>query len=257
MTAGWWQSFFDDDYVRLWGVVETRTPAEVEGIWAMLGLAAGTRLLDAPCGYGRLSRPLAERGARVLGVDQSSALLAEAERGRGELPADRLAFRRHDLRSPLPAGDVELGFDAAINVFSSLGYGSEADDLAIVRTLAAAVRPGGLVLIETMHRDLVVARRSRGNQGGAQRLADGTLLVEQARFDPIAGRIDTTWYWSGPGGSGAKSASMRIYTATELVAILEAAGLRVRSAHRGCSPEAFTFDVPDAGGRLALVAERP
>jgi hypothetical protein len=50
---------------------------------------------------------------------------------------------------------------------------------------------------------------------------------------------------------------MRIYTATELVAILEAAGLRIRSAHRGCSPQPFAFDVPDAGGRLALVAERP
>lgn len=258
MTSSWWQSFFDDDYLRLWAGVEKRTPAEVDGLWALLGLAEGSRLLDAPCGYGRLSRPLAERGARVLGVDQSAALLAEAERGRGDLPAERLAYRRHDLRAPLPAEEIAGGFDCAINVFSSLGYGGEADDLAILRTLAGAVRPGGgLVLVETMHRDLVVARRSRGSQGGAQRLDDGTLIVEEARFDPIAGRIDTTWYWSGPRGSGAKPASMRIYSATELVRMLEEAGLRLRSAHRGCSPEPFVFDAPDAGGRIALVAERP
>jgi SAM-dependent methyltransferase len=257
MTADWWQSFFDDDYVRLWGVRDAAAPAEVDGIWAMLGLAAGSRVLDGPCGYGRLSRPLAARGARVLGVDQSAALLAEAERGRGELAADRLAYRRQDLREPLPEATVEGGFDAAINVFSSLGYGSHADDLAVLKTLAGAVRPGGLVLVETVHRDLVVARRSRGSQGGAWRMQDGTLVVEEARFDPIAGRVDTTWHWSGPAGAGAKSASMRIYAATELVALLEAAGLRLRSAHRGCSSEPFAFDVPDAGGRLALVAERP
>ncbi|HEU5061169.1 MAG TPA: class I SAM-dependent methyltransferase [Kofleriaceae bacterium] len=253
MTAEWWQSFFDDDYVRLWGVRDAAAPAEVDGIWAMLGLAAGSRVLDAPCGYGRLSRPLAARGALVVGVDQSAALLAEAERGRGDLPADRLRYLQQDLRQPLAEG----GFDAAINVFSSLGYGSEAEDLAVLRTLAAAVRPGGLVLVETMHRDLVVARRSRGSQGGAWRMADGTLVVEEARFDPIAGRVDTTWHWSGPAGSGAKSASMRIYAATELIALMTAAGIRLRSAHRGCSPEPFAFDVPDAGGRLALVAERP
>ena len=257
MSGAWWQSFFDDDYVRLWGVRDAVAPAEVDGIRALLGLGEGSRLLDAPCGYGRLSRPLAERGARVVGVDQSAALLAEAERTRGDLPAERLAYRRHDLREPLPAELIDGGFDAAINVFSSLGYGSEADDLAVVRTLAAAVRPGGLVLVETVHRDLVVARRSRGSQGGAWRRPDGTLVVEEARFDPLAGRVDTTWYWSGPAGSGAKSASMRIYTATELVAMLAAAGLRLRSAHRGCSAEPFAFDVPDAGGRLALVAERP
>lgn len=257
MTASWWQSFFDHDYVHLWGGRDGLAPAEVDGLWALLGLTAGSRLLDAPCGYGRLSRPLAERGAHVVGVDQSAALLAEAEQARGDLPADRLAYRQHDLRAPLPEGAGAGGFDCAINVFSSLGYGSEADDLAILRTLAGAVRPGGLVLVETVHRDLVVVRRSRGSTGGAQRLADGTLIVEEARFDSIAGRVDTTWYWSGPRGSGAKSASMRIYTATELVRLLEAAGLRVRSAHRGCSPAPFVFDPADAGGRLALLAERP
>ena len=257
MTADWWHSFFDDDYVRLWSVRDAAASAEVDGIWAMLGLADGSRVLDGPCGYGRLSRPLAARGARVLGVDQSATLLAEAERGRGDLPADRLRYLRQDLREPLPEAAVDGGFDAAINVFSSLGYGSQADDLAILRTLAGSLRPGGLVLVETIHRDLVVARRSRGSHGGARRMDDGTLVVEEARFDPIAGRVDTTWHWSGPAGSGAKSASIRIYAATELVKLLEEAGLRLRSAHRGCSSEPFAFDVPDAGGRLALVAERP
>jgi SAM-dependent methyltransferase len=251
MTA-WWESFFDGDYIRLWGgaAVEARTQAEVDGLWQLLGLSTGCRVLDAPCGYGRLSRPLAGRGAHVLGVDQSSELLAEAERERGDAP--HLRYLRHDLRAPLAEGD----FDAAINVFSSLGYGSEEDDRAILRTLAGAVRPGGLVLVETMHRDLVVARFSR-EASSSQRLADGTLLLEEPRFDPVAGRVDTTWYWSGPAGAGAKSASLRVYAITELVALLESVGLQFRSAHRGCSPEPFATAGPNAGGRVGLVATRP
>jgi len=50
-------------------------------------------------------------------VDQSEALLAEAEKNRGELSTERLRYFRHDLREPLTEG----GFDAAFNVFSSIG----------------------------------------------------------------------------------------------------------------------------------------
>jgi SAM-dependent methyltransferase len=251
--SDWWEAFFDADYVRLWGEREASgsTPAQVEGLWSLLGLREGSRVLDAPCGYGRLSRPLAERGAIVLGVDQSRALLEHAERERGTLPSSRLRYLRHDLRKPLG----EEGFDCALNVFTSLGYGTEEDDLAILGTLRAAVRPGGLVFVETNHRDLTASFLAHGVPP-SQRLADGTLVVEQPHFDPIAGRMETCWYWSGPAGQGQKPASLRVYSATELVRLLERSGLRFRSAHRGCSPEPFRAEGPDLGGRLGLLAER-
>lgn len=61
---------------------------------------------------------IAKRGAIVVGVDQSETLLSHAEKNRGDLPAERLRYFRRDLRQPLPEG----GFDAAFNVFSSIGY---------------------------------------------------------------------------------------------------------------------------------------
>lgn len=64
-----------------------------------------------------------------------------------------------------------------------------------------------------MHRDAVAARFARGVKP-AYRLDDGTLVVEDPTFDPISGRVDTTWYWSGPDGQGSKSASLRMYTVT-------------------------------------------
>lgn len=249
----WWKAFFDAEYIRIWGswFAGERTAAEVDGLWRLMALHEGSRVLDAPCGYGRLSRPLAERGAVVLGVDQSEALLEHANSERGTLPPERLRYLHHDLRQPLP----ESGFDVAINIFSSLGYGTEDDDLAILRNLRSAVRPGGLVLVETMHRDLVVVNFLRGAKPW-RRMNDGTLVVEEPVFNPIAGSVNATWYWAGPNGSGQKSATIRAYSATELVALMQRAGLRFRSAHQGCSPEAFKAEGPEMGGRLAILAER-
>ncbi len=246
--GSWWQTFFDDDYLRVWGAstMDADSDRQADGLWQLLQLKEGSRVLDAPCGYGRLSRRLAERGAITVGVDQSQVLLDHAEQTRGDISPGRLRYIRHDLRLPL----AETAFDAAINIFSSLGYGTEAEDLAILQTLCAAVRPGGFVFVETNHRDVVIAFIARGGKS-AMRLPHGTLVVEEPNFDPVAGRVNTTWYWSGPQGSGQKSASLRVYCTTELIALIERAGLRFRSAHDGCSPGPFKME-----GRLGLLAER-
>lgn len=254
VDAPWWQTFFDEEYLALWSGLfpRERCEAEAEALWQLLDLAPGARILDAPCGYGRVSVPLAQRGARVLGVDFSPAMIGRAAELRdAEDLGDRLELVRADLREPLEEG----GFDAAINLFSSLGYGTEDDDRAVLGTISGALRRGGRLLVETAHRDVVVARQSRGAQPGS-RLPDGTLLVEEAHFDPLAGRIETTWRWSGPAGSGEKSASLRVYSPTELVAMLAGCGFAVISAHRGVSSEPFTGEGPEGGGRIGLLVER-
>lgn len=250
--SAWWEDFFDSDYVRIWGPRSTAGEEEAAALWRILALSPGCRVLDAPCGYGRVSVPLARLGASVLGVDQSAPLLAEAAQRRADLGVERLRFLRHDLRAPL----AESGFDAALNLFTSLGYGSEEDDLAILSTLGAAVRPGGAIAIDTMHRDVVAAFRAR-DFTPAHRLPDGTLVLEEPRFDPVAGRIDTTWYWAGPAGCGQKSASLRVYAITEVVRLVERAGLRVRAVLHPGSGEPFEAKGPLVGGRVLLVAERP
>ncbi len=256
MAEAWWQGFFDAEYLRLWGSVTTdeRTLREAEGIWALCGLTAGSRVLDAPCGYGRIALALARRGATVLGIDQSQVLLDHAERARTEVSPERLRYALHDLRRPLPVHDS--GYDVALNIFSSLGYGSEADDLAILGTLAGALRPGGLLLIETTHRDGVAARFSRASVP-SQRLPDGTIIIEEPRFDAVSGRVETTWHWAGPGGIGQKHASLRVYAITELVRLIEAAGLRFVSAHKGATPAPFVAEGPDLGGRVGLLGRKP
>ena len=250
----WWQTFFDARYLRLWEASEApgRAEREADGLWELLGLHEGSAVLDAPCGYGRIALALARRGATVLGVDFSADLLAEAKRRRGDVPPRRLRYHRADLREPLQ----ESGFDVALNVFSSLGYGTEQDDAAILSTLRTAIRPGGYVFVETSHRDALTVAAAHGQRPG-KRLPDGTLLIEEPHFDPISGRIDTTWFWSGAAGSGHKSASLRIYSVTELIRLLESTGLELRSLHNGCSVDPYVASGPTMSWRLGILASRP
>lgn len=53
-----------------------RTVHEVEGIERLLSLRPGDSVLDCPCGYGRHSISLAEKGYKVLGSDINQEMLA-------------------------------------------------------------------------------------------------------------------------------------------------------------------------------------
>lgn len=210
----------------------------------MLDLTSGCRILDAPCGWGRLCRPLALMGATVLGVDQSEAMLAMAERNRGELSLDRLRYLRHDLRTPLAEG----GFDVACNIFTSFGYGTEAEDIAIFRTLRGAVRPGGQVVVETSHRDLMCILMAHGAKS-SKRLPDGTLFLDESDFDPIAGVARLHWYWSGPKGQVKSTRNGGVIHRHRLLSCCSkqvfVSALRTKASRRFLTGQRVVRQVPD------------
>jgi len=246
MSTDWWDGFFDDDYLRLWGptLTESKSDADAEAVWHLLDLKGGARVLDAPCGFGRLAHRLAARGADVLGVDVSQRMIDEASKQSGA------RFLRHDLRLPL----AEQGFDAAYNVFSSIGYAGEEGDRRVFATVHGALRPGARFLVETRHRDDVV-REVHKELRWAGKLADGTVMFEMLNFDPVTGVVDTAWHYSGPSGAGSKPASFRVYSVTELISLLASCGFRFVSAHAGLSAEPFGTSVPYPR-RVALLCER-
>ena len=84
------------------------------------------------------------------------------------------------------------------------------------------LRPGGRLVIETMHRDLLV-RASREQDW--RLLGEGRLLLEQRTFDPAAGVAQMTQTLIPTGGAReSRTMSLRVYTATELCAMLDRAG---------------------------------
>jgi SAM-dependent methyltransferase len=249
----WWHTFFDAEYVRLWSglLSPERTAKEAQQLCDLLDIRGNTRVLDAPCGSGRLSRALAERGAIVLGIDQSAELIAEAERSRGSITAEHLRYIQHDLRNPVE----EYDFDVALNIFSSLGYGDEIDDHAILTTLAKSLHPGGTLVVETNHRDTLVAKLARG-ENKEHVLPDGTRFWEEIQFDAVRGRAESTWHWEGPAGSGTKQSSLRVYAIPELVRLVERAGFAIKSVNLGLTDEPYKAEPPAMGGRLVIIATR-
>ncbi|GAA1521953.1 class I SAM-dependent methyltransferase [Streptomyces albidochromogenes] len=103
-------------------------------------LPPAARVLDAGCGTGRIAIRLAELGHDCTGVDVDSSMLAVARRA---APAQEWLLG--DL-ARLDTLGLKPGFDLAIaagNVIPLLAPGTEP---AVVRQLAAALRPGGLLV---------------------------------------------------------------------------------------------------------------
>jgi SAM-dependent methyltransferase len=102
---------------------------------AALGVGPGSRCLDAGAGAGSFARWLADRTGDVLAVDIDVRLVEE-------IAAPGLEVRRHDLaHDELPRGEFDF-----VHTRLVLIHVPERD--AVLRRLADALRPGGVLLVE-------------------------------------------------------------------------------------------------------------
>jgi SAM-dependent methyltransferase len=234
--ADWYRSYFDDAVLQLYrsrlDPVDART--ETAALLEWMGLPLGAEVLDVGCGWGRHALLLAEAGLTVTGVDISPAALEEAASAPREAGLS-VRWKQRDMRSL----GFEEEFDAALSLFSSLGYfPSDEDDLVVLRGIHRALRPGGTFLLETMHRDsFVIGFQPRERWPDPE---GGDVEVER-RFDALEGvnRERLTW----PDGR-VKEHAMRIRTATEWVALLETAGFDIAGVWGGWDEEPLLHTSP-------------
>jgi ubiquinone/menaquinone biosynthesis C-methylase UbiE len=214
-----WDKMFDEVYLRSFAQLQDPAlPAtQAEGIARLLGLAPGAELLDCPCGFGRHSLEFARLGLRVSGADRSDVLLAEAKRRAGDAEWPR--WVNADYRE-LPFEDAS--FDCVTNLFSSLGYWGDDADRRAIGEFFRVLRPGGSLVIETMHRDALMAIYSPTSW---EELPDGSLMIERRSFDYERGvNITRHEIVEADGSRVAAPYEIRVYTATELVGFARDAG---------------------------------
>ncbi|HEU4523122.1 MAG TPA: class I SAM-dependent methyltransferase, partial [Thermoanaerobaculia bacterium] len=102
------------------------------------GTLPRTRALDHGCGVGRLTLPLADHFASVLGLDVSPSMVSEAQRNAHQLSVKNVEFGlADDLLSSAPG---EFDF---VNSYITLQHIPVRRGLQILSRLIEKVRPGG------------------------------------------------------------------------------------------------------------------
>jgi SAM-dependent methyltransferase len=212
---------FGEDYLHFYAprLTDEHNERETELIARLLGLPAGARVLDMPCGYGRIANRLAGRGLVVTGVDDDELFLARAREDAAALGV-QVDYRAGDMRDP----PVEDGYDAALNWFSSFGYFDDADNMRCLKALHDALRAGGVLLMEMHDRDALVARIAAAGEPVNVVQAGDDLMIDRASFDPVTGHGRTERLTVRDGRVRRTSFSVRMPTFPELRAWLEAAG---------------------------------
>lgn len=144
VSSAWYADFFTELPNEFWrrAVPPQATVAEVDFVEKRLGLAPGSRIVDVPCGSGRHSIALAQRGHTVTGLDISAEAIGHARRAAAEAGVE-VDFRLAEMRDVPPDG-----FDAAVCMGNSFGYLDLAGTRAFAAALAAAVRPGGGLVVD-------------------------------------------------------------------------------------------------------------
>ena len=227
MEPGDWDRMFDEVYLRTYGqaLVDPAAAArDAQGLTQLVGLAPSADVLDCPCGYGRHSIEFARLGLQVVGADRSEVLLAEAKcrADEGEWPR----FVQADYRE-LPFEDAS--FDCVTNLFSSLGYWGDDADRRAIGEFRRVLRPGGSLVIETMHRDMLMA--IFGPKSWVD-LPGGALMIEERAFDHERGVIVVRHELVEADGTRLTAPyELRVYTATELIAFVRAAGFDEVACH--------------------------
>jgi ubiquinone/menaquinone biosynthesis C-methylase UbiE len=210
-------------------------PAEaIAWLAERVGLGPGRTVVDLAAGTGKLTRPLADNGARVIAVEPVAEM-------RAALPASVEALDGTAESIPLDDGSVDL-----VTVAQAFHW---FDGDAALAEIARVLRPEGRLVIEIMHRDLVV--RDFSDQDW-RLLGGGRLLLEQRTFDAAAGVAQTTQTLiETTGERDSRTFSLRVYTATELVAMLTVAGFEEAKCYGDLEGGAF-----EPGTRLVIVARR-
>lgn len=211
------EDVFDEDYLYFYADVipDERTEADVELVWRLLELEAGMEVLDLACGHGRIANRLAERGARVTGLDATRLFLDLARDDAAERGVE-VEYVHGDMRS-LPWTDR---FDRVVSWFTSFGYFGDEENRGVLGEARRALRRDGLLLIENNHLPVLMGYAVPDRV--AER--DGNLMIDRGSYEPLTGRMPTERIVVRDGRVRRFEFGVRLFTFTELRGWLRDAG---------------------------------
>jgi SAM-dependent methyltransferase len=228
MADEWFKDFFNGLVVDFWKAVipAELTRAEADFLEKHLRLAPNARVLDVPCGAGRLAIELAARGCRLTGVDISEEFIGAA---RALDPS--IDWRVGDMRD-LP---WEGEFDAAYCAGSSFGFLGDDGDAEFVGAVARALRPGGRFFGDFKAAESILPGFRESHE---MRIGDIEFRARN-RYDAAAGTMESDYTITRGDVVENKRAVHRIYTCREISRMLTDAGFEDLESFGSLAGEPF------------------
>lgn len=219
------------------------------GLYQAFALRCGSPILEIGVGTGRVAIPLAQAGYQVTGVDISPAMLdAARKKSRRAGVERRVALVEADARHLALGQEFTMAFVAAS---SFMHFVTTADQNAVLGSIRAHLRPGGLLIIDLVSPDELLAQ------------PDGVVVHEYTRVDPQTGHrvmkfqvrqidrvsqtINTQLFYDEIDGDGAlhrtlASLDLHYFVRSELTLLLTSNGYRIEQVYGSYDLEEYSFD---------------
>ncbi|HKA36119.1 MAG TPA: methyltransferase domain-containing protein [Thermoanaerobaculia bacterium] len=242
----WFENFFSGLIVDFWraAMPPEVTRTEADFFEKALSASPGSRILDVPCGDGRLAIDLARRGYRLTGVDISREFL-EAARETASREGLAVEWRRSDMRDLPWRGE----FDGAFCGGSSFGFLGDEGDQEFLGAVARTLKPGARFVLDGIKAVEVLLPQFRERHD----MTVGDLRFEAENvYDHRTGTTENLYTLTRGSQKEVKTARHRIYTYRELASMLERAGFEDLEGFGSLAGDAFRL----GGTRLAIAASR-
>ena len=228
---------FGDDYLHFYDAFLSaeRTDQEAAFLVQLLALDQGARVLDIPCGHGRISQRLARAGYQVTGVDSNQRFLELARRS-----SEGVEYIQADMRTYEPE---QGGFDAVVNWFTSFGYFDDATDRGLLGRWRRALKEGGKLVIDHQNRQRLFAVLAAADGSAAILTERGDdLMIDRTTFDIDSARSNTDRITVRDGRVKRYHYSVRTFAFNELRDWLSEAGFSSVSAFGNYRGDPFSHE---------------
>lgn len=241
-STGWFNDFFQGAALELWRRANSSedTQREVQFLQKALATPMGGKLLDLPCGNGRLSLPMALLGYQVTGVDFSTTFLEEAQS-----TAKAYKCKTNFINADMRELTYENEFDGAFCMGNSFGYFDRAGTTTFLGTVSKSLKPRARFIIESA----MVAECFLVNGSEREWLQRGNMyMLVENDYDCRLSTVESKYVFIENGKEETRCATHWVYTTGELCQMLEEAGFSVE--------ELFSSPDPDEAEPFTLGAER-